>query len=51
MSRRRRGEAYWRRVHAHIRASVDKLHPEWSEERKESYVYGRKTKMGWRRKG
>lgn len=34
-----RREALWRRV--------NKLHPEWSHDRKAAYVYGALRNMGW----
>jgi len=30
-----------------LRAEVNRLHPNWSEERKDAYVYGTLRKTGW----
>jgi len=30
-----------------LRAEVNRLHPNWSEERKDTYVYGTLRKTGW----
>lgn len=35
-----RREVLWRRV--------NRLHPEWSHDRKEAYVYASLRRMGWR---
>lgn len=31
-----------------LRAKVNRLHPDWSEERKNAYIYSILRKTGWR---
>jgi hypothetical protein len=43
-------EAKWRKMHAGLVATVNRKHPDWSQERKDAYVYGAKRKAGWKPK-
>ena len=52
-SRAKKDDAYWERMGSHIKESMKKSHPEssdWSEERKDAYIYGGKRNRGWRPK-
>jgi hypothetical protein len=37
-----------KKAEANMRAYLAKEHPDWPQERKDAYVYGRKRAMGWK---